>query len=35
MIFTSLLVCATVGLFSAAAMWNGPGGALKRWLYNA
>lgn len=30
-----LLVGAAVGLFSTAAMWDGPGGALKRWLYSA
>lgn len=30
----SALVIVTVGLFSAAAMWNGPGDSLRIWLYN-
>lgn len=28
------LVVVTVALFSAAAMWDGPGGSLTNWIYN-
>lgn len=28
------LVAVTVALFSAAAMWDGPGDSLRIWLYN-
>lgn len=29
------LVAVTVVLFAAAAMWDGPGGVLKHWIYNS
>lgn len=34
MFVVAVLVVVATGLFSAAAMWDGPGGALRTWLYN-